>query len=84
MAGDAQGNRLAGGEETLPGEGGEALLKLGEGSGVEEIAQAGKDAGGGAQMEVGAIEGSQVTAEEDAAGVRGSRGEVGVRSIRGR
>ena len=58
VAGDADGNRLPGGEEAFPGQAGEALLEFGEGGGVEEIAQPGQDAAGGAQVQVGAVESS--------------------------
>jgi hypothetical protein len=68
MAGDPQGNRLAGSQEAFPRQRSKALLKLGESGGIEKIPQASQDTAGNAQMEVGAIESRLVTLEEDATG----------------
>ncbi len=45
MAGDAQGNRLTGGQEAFPGQAGKAVLKLGKSGGVEKIAPGGQGCG---------------------------------------
>ncbi len=81
MAGDAQGNRLPGGQEAFPGQAGKALLELGEGGGVEKIAQPGQDAAGGAQVQVGAVEGGQVAFEEYAAGFFRGRSRGPARAV---
>jgi hypothetical protein len=70
MAADANGDRLAGVEETLPGQALQALLEFGESSGVEKISQARQDAAGGAQVQVGAVQLCQAAAEFDPAGGR--------------
>ena len=68
VAGDAQRDGLSGRQEAFPGQAGGAFLEFGEGGGVEEIAQAGQDAAGGAQVQVGAVEGGQVAFEGHATG----------------
>jgi hypothetical protein len=76
VTGDTEGNRLAGCQETFPGQAGEALPELGESGGVEKIAQAGQDSAGGAQVQIGAVEAGLVAFEEDASGLFSGRREV--------